>query len=116
MEDEHCQCNMSQAELYDCCDPEVTGEGVQWAYSTCTGNKKALLVGPLLAFTLPSRANVRRRAIFFQIGINYVGMDPEVVLKGCVNDALNLRKFITGMVFWFRWGPTIQWPCREMGL
>ncbi|TEB20449.1 peptidase C14 [Coprinellus micaceus] len=61
---------MSQAELYDCCDPEVTGEGVQWAYSTCTGNKKALL-----------------------IGINYVGTDNA--LHGCVNDALNLRKFIT---------------------
>ncbi|KAJ2935477.1 hypothetical protein H1R20_g1617, partial [Candolleomyces eurysporus] len=54
--------------------PAVTGEGVQWAYSTCTGNKKALL-----------------------IGINYVGTFNE--LQGCVNDVLNLRKFITE-----RWG------------
>ncbi|RXW16865.1 hypothetical protein EST38_g8987, partial [Candolleomyces aberdarensis] len=54
--------------------PAVTGEGVQWAYSTCTGNKKALL-----------------------IGINYVGTYSE--LQGCVNDVLNLRKFITE-----RWG------------
>ncbi|RXW15430.1 hypothetical protein EST38_g10422 [Candolleomyces aberdarensis] len=54
--------------------PAVTGEGVQWAYSTCTGNKKALL-----------------------IGINYVGTSAE--LGGCVNDVLNLRKFITE-----RWG------------
>ncbi|KAJ2913969.1 hypothetical protein MD484_g6443, partial [Candolleomyces efflorescens] len=55
----------------DDCSPTVTGEGVEWAYSTCTGHKKALL-----------------------IGINYVGTDAE--LRGCVNDVLNLRKFITG--------------------
>ncbi|KAJ2927725.1 hypothetical protein H1R20_g9369, partial [Candolleomyces eurysporus] len=54
--------------------PAVTGEGVQWAYSTCTGNKKALL-----------------------IGINYFGTSAE--LGGCINDVLNLRKFITE-----RWG------------
>ncbi|KAJ3540911.1 hypothetical protein NMY22_g4098 [Coprinellus aureogranulatus] len=66
--------SQQQAAFYNSCDPEVTGEGVQWAYSTCTGAKKALL-----------------------IGINYVGTSSE--LRGCVNDVLNLRKFITE-----RWG------------
>ncbi|KAF6756179.1 peptidase C14, caspase domain-containing protein [Ephemerocybe angulata] len=61
---------LSGADLYNCCDPEVTGEGVEWAYSTCRGTKKALL-----------------------IGINYIGSDDE--LKGCINDVLNIRKYIT---------------------
>lgn len=65
---------MSEADIYNSVDPEITGEGADWAYSTCTGTKKALL-----------------------IGINYVGTESE--LSGCVNDVLNLRKFITE-----RWG------------
>ncbi|KAF6756184.1 peptidase C14 [Ephemerocybe angulata] len=65
---------MSEADFYNSVDPEITGEGADWAYSTCTGTKKALL-----------------------IGINYVGTESE--LSGCVNDVLNLRKFITE-----RWG------------
>ncbi|KAJ3526305.1 hypothetical protein NMY22_g10215 [Coprinellus aureogranulatus] len=62
--------NSQNEVMYNCCDAEITGEGVQWAYSTCTGRKKALL-----------------------IGINYTG--TKDVLHGCVNDAVNLRKFIT---------------------
>lgn len=72
--------------------PAVTGEGVQWAYSTCTGNKKALLVSYCLYFVLLSHL-----FCVVQIGINYVGTRSE--LQGCVNDVLNLRKFITGGFF-----------------
>lgn len=34
--------------FYNSCDPAVTGEGEDWAYSTCTGSKKALMVRALL--------------------------------------------------------------------
>ncbi|KAJ3496575.1 hypothetical protein NMY22_g19790 [Coprinellus aureogranulatus] len=113
--------------MYNCCDAEITGEGVQWAYSTCTGRKKALLVRsfvltPLVPLHLPflpsylflfspfiSLSALRIRIAFdytrlvnlwltgvsiAQIGINYTG--TKDVLHGCVNDAVNLRKFITG--------------------
>ena len=50
------------------------GAHLSWQYSQCTGAKKALLVG-----------------------INYFHQQGE--LKGCINDALNVRKFLIGKSF-----------------
>jgi hypothetical protein len=50
------------------------GAHMSWQYSQCTGAKKALLVG-----------------------INYFHQTGE--LKGCINDALNVRKFLIGKFF-----------------
>jgi len=50
------------------------GAHLSWQYSQCTGAKKALL-----------------------IGINYFRQQGE--LKGCINDALNVRKFLMGKGF-----------------
>ena len=47
------------------------GAHLSWQYSQCTGTKKALL-----------------------IGINYFHQTGE--LKGCINDALHVRKFLIG--------------------
>lgn len=84
---------MPQEQLYNSCDPNITGEGVEWAYSTCTGTKKALLVRcPLMLH----QVSILTCDVSLQIGINYVGTQSE--LRGCVNDVLNLRKFITGKI------------------
>lgn len=50
------------------------GAHLSWQYSQCTGTKKALL-----------------------IGVNYFHQTGE--LKGCINDALNVQKFLIGKSF-----------------
>lgn len=50
------------------------GAHLSWQYSQCTGTKKALL-----------------------IGVNYFHQTGE--LKGCINDALHVRKFLIGKSF-----------------
>jgi hypothetical protein len=60
-------------------------------YSRCTGRKKALCVGISSCIALHARLN----CLPPKIGINYLGQRNE--LRGCVNDAKNVRKFLISM-------------------
>lgn len=57
-------------------------------YSQCTGKKKALCV----SYFGRSARNVHVFLPIYQIGINYFGTQSE--LKGCINDAQNVRNFL----------------------
>lgn len=65
---------------------------IAWKYSRCTGRRKALCVS--CTFHYPSHTLT---FLFSQIGINYLGSSHE--LKGCINDAIAVQRFLTSRPF-----------------
>ena len=67
----------------------AAAEGLRhfFQYSKCTGKKKAVCVCALLNTLICDRSSRHP-----QIGINYIGQDSA--LKGCINDAHNVRRFL----------------------
>jgi len=73
--------------------PQLQGPGGAqrpfFQYSQCTGARKALLV------SFPYSISVGCSMADPKIGINYVGQSGE--LRGCINDAHNVQKFLIGL-------------------
>lgn len=74
--------------------PQMGGQGGQpqqpyFQYSQCNGRKKALCVWNSFDFW--------SRLTLLQIGINYFNSKNE--LKGCINDARNMERFLCGTLY-----------------
>ena len=75
---------------------KLTRSGPRAVYSKCTGKKKAVCVcGFGTSCPSPAPNFMLTNVTSAQIGINYTGMAGR--LKGCINDAKNVCKFLISM-------------------